>query len=158
MFHLIVQEEKIKFNLHPHFKFLHETARSRIKRGRPNGDGKALPMQEIESKILQLILCMSNIKRSLTSSEGLMLVNDVINGTVTKDKLIEWKKTHKIYHSPGTDIASLGRSYWSSFLKRHAHQLRSKTFSQYAINRTNFTNYLNFFVMYEHIEKNIIEI
>ena len=38
-------------------------------------------------------------------------------------------------------------------MKRHRNELRSKTVSQYAIDRSNFTTYLNFSDMYNHIEK-----
>lgn len=69
---------------------------ARIRRDSLDANDTQSPMSRIEPKLIQLILCMSNIKRTLTVSKGLMLANDPIAGTKTQEYLIEWKKKKKI--------------------------------------------------------------
>lgn len=52
--------------------------RSQITRERLKADGNESPLKPIEKKILILIKCMNNIKHSLTLSDGIDLVNDLI--------------------------------------------------------------------------------
>ena len=99
---------------------------------------------------------MSYIKRSLTISEGLNLANDLIKNTPTQEKLIAWKLLHKIFQKKHEELGTVGFNYWKAFLKRHKHLLRSKAASSYTINRSNFTDYLNFY-MYKHIKKVLLE-
>ena len=42
-------------------------------------------------------------------------------------------------------------------MKRHEHELRGKKLSSYNIDRANFTNFLNFFDMYLHIEEILLK-
>ena len=63
---------------------------------------------------------MSKIKRALTVSETLCLINDLIHGTVWQTKLIEWKKKHKTYNENEDDLGKVG---WRNFLKRNCHLL-----------------------------------
>ena len=65
--------------------------RTRIKHGRLDVKGCESPLIAIELKLLSMILCMSNIKRSLNVSDGLKLANDLIEQTDTQIKLREWK-------------------------------------------------------------------
>ena len=148
-----MRSEKSNFELDDTFRFPYTTFRARIDRESYNGDGTKSPLSDIEPKLVSLISCMSNIKRSLTVTEGLMLVNDIIKGTNAQQKLIKWKTDRKIFHLDEENIGEVGVNYWKGFLKRHKHLLKGKTISQYAIDRSNFTTYLNFFDMYQHIER-----
>ena len=49
------------------------------------------PLAVIEPKIVTLIKCMNNIKRSLSTIDAINLVNDLIMGRSVQKKLIEWK-------------------------------------------------------------------
>ena len=42
--------------------------------------------------------------------------------------------------------------YWQNFLKRNCHLLHSKSGKKHAVDHCNFTTYLNFVDIYEHIE------
>ena len=44
-------------------------------------NGKDVPLKPIEMKILALIKCMNNIKRLLTTTDGIDLINDLIKDT-----------------------------------------------------------------------------
>ena len=76
IFFRILAEETRKFRLGDKFKFPYHTAISRIHRWSLNADGSQSPLLLIENKIIDLILCMSKIKRALTVSECLRLINN----------------------------------------------------------------------------------
>ena len=95
IFNRIVIEEMNLYGITNKFIFPYSTMRSRIKRNSLNAKGTESPICSIESKLVQLILCMNKIKRSMTVSEGLMLANDLIRGTDTEQKLVQWKQQQK---------------------------------------------------------------
>ena len=152
LFMKILQEETTKFKLGADFRFPYSTALSRIRRSSLNADGIYSPLFAIESKIISLIICMSKIKRAMTCSEALRLINELIDGTETQKQLIAWKLKMRIYFTVPQDLGRVGLSWWNNFLKRNCHLLRSKSGKKYAFDRSNFTTYLNFRDMYDHIE------
>ena len=95
---------------------------------------------------------MSKIKRSLTVTEALHLVNELIDGTEIQNMLIQWKIKHRIFYNDIKDLGTVGKKWWLNFLKRNKHMLRSKSGKKYAFDRANFSTYLNFCDMYDHIE------
>ena len=95
---------------------------------------------------------MSKIKRSLTVTEALRLVNDLIDGTEIQNMLIQWKIKHRIFYNDIKDLGTVGKNWWLKFLKRNKHLLRSKSGKKYAFDRALFSTYLNFCDMYDHIE------
>ena len=76
-------------------------------------------------------------------SESIRLANELIDGTLTQKKIIAWKKKYKIFHKNPDDYGKVGISYWLNFMKRKGHLLKSKRGKKYAIDRSNFTSYLN---------------
>ena len=131
--------------------------KSRIKADSLDGSGKQSPVTAIEPKLVALILCMGNIKRTLTLSQVLELANDLIKNTETEIKLIEWKKKRNIYHNDSSTLGTLGMSFLREFLSRNDHLINKKTLSKYSIDRSNFSNYLNFSDMYDHIQRILIK-
>ena len=97
---------------------------------------------KIESKLVDLVLCMSNIARSLNLSEGLMWANDLINKTKHQKGNIT-EKDKKLCHKDEESFGTVSVSYWQTFLKHHYHILRAITVSGYSINQANFTNIKN---------------
>lgn len=97
LFNQIVEQEKIAHQLEDTFVFGYYTAMSRIRRNNLNASGNESPLAVIEPQLLQLIICMSRIKRSLTVSEGLHLCNQLIKGTPVQEKLIQFKLERNIY-------------------------------------------------------------
>ena len=94
---------------------------------------------------------MCQLKRSLTCSDGLRLINELIEGTQIQKDLIEWKKQKKTYCKSEEDLGKVGPKYWKLFLKRNKHLLRSKSGKRYSVNRSSWTSYLHFRDMYLHI-------
>ena len=152
IFERVFKEEKHQFRLKKSFKFPYNTAISRIKRNSLNADGTFSPLYFIEDQIVQLCIVMSKLKSSLSVSEGLSLVNELIENTPIQQSLIDWKKLHNTYHKDPSDLGKVGHNYWLNFIRRKGHLIRSKSGKKYAIDRSNFTTYLNFRDMYDHIE------
>ena len=151
IFFNILDEEKKRLKLQPSFKFPYRTAISRIRRCSLKAQGGFCPLIHIEKKLIDLILCMSKIKRSFTVSEALQLINQLIEGTIVQEALIQWKLDHKIYHNDEKELGTVGRKWWTNFLKRNGHLIKSKSGKKYAFDRANFSTYLNFSDMYNHI-------
>ena len=153
MYQQIFQEERLKFNLDTSFSYPYNTLKTRIRRDNLSGDGRKSPLSSIEPKLLLLIRCMNNIKHTLTVSEGIALANDLISNTSVQQKLIDWKLKRKTYHKDINDFGKIGFSCFHRFMKTYKYEIKRKSISKYAIDRTNFTIYLNFSDMYDHIEK-----
>ena len=73
-------------------------------------------MIAVEDKLVALLLCMSKIKRSLTSSEGLRLANELIEGTAVQQQLVQWKMNKKVYNRDMGALGTVGMGYWRNFL------------------------------------------
>ena len=153
IFTKIFNEEKQSFKLNDTFDYPYDSLRTRIKRGKLRSNGRDSPLKPIEPKILMLIKCMNNIKRSLTLTDGINLVNDLIKDTPVQKALIEWKMKRKCIPNNEINLGKIGLGYFQNFLSRHWMYLKQKSISEYAIDRSNFTTYLNFADMYNHIER-----
>ena len=149
----IHEQERQHYSLKESFLYPYSTLRSRINRKCLKANGNDLPLKQIEMKILALIKCMNNIKRSLTMTDGIDLINDIIKGTQVQANLIQWKKNKKIFHNDESGYGRIGKAYFRNFLCRYKQYLKQKTIDQYAIDCSNFTSYRNFSDMYNHIEK-----
>ena len=157
LFREIVEDEKIESALESTFVFHYETAISRIRRRNIKANGCYSPLAEIEPQLVQLVICMSKIKRSLTLTEGLHLCNELISGTEIQQKLIEFKISRNIYAESVEDLGHVGRHYWKKFLKRNSNELKAKPGRKYAIDRSSWTTIMNFSDMYEHVEEVMCE-
>ena len=115
IFFNILTEEKRNFNLNNTFRFPYLTAISRIRRSSLKAQGVQCPLIHIEQKLIDLILCMSKIKRSLTVTEALHLVNELIDGTEIQNMLIQWKIKHRIFYNDIKDLGTVGKIGGSSF-------------------------------------------
>ena len=152
IFQHVFEETTRKMNVSKNFSFPYETALSRIRRKNLSGDGKSSPLLPVEFEIVQLLLCMSKLKRSLTASDGLRLINELIDGTSIQDRLIQWKIKKKIFFKDPIDLGRVGLSYWNNFLQRNGHLLKTKVGRKFSVDRSNWSNYLNFRDMYLHIK------
>ena len=157
LFNQLMIKEKQNYDVSNDFKFPFKSMKTRIARNSISANGTNSPIIFIEHKFVDLILCMSNIKRSLKPSECLMLINELIDGTEIQNHLIDWKINKNIFHKDRNDLGKLGWNYWRSFLKRNSDTLKSKLGRNYAYDRSNFSNYLNFADMYDHIERILVE-
>ena len=90
---------------------------------------------------------MSKMKKHLNVSDGLKLVNDVIEGTIHQQNLISWKLKHNCYYKDESDLGRVGYKFWRNVMLRNGHCLKSKI----------FTCYLNFRDMYDQIEDVLVD-
>ena len=107
--------------------------------------GQVSPLADIEPLVIGIILQMARIRQCLTPSKGSALVNSIIDGTKVQNELKKWKEKN----TPNC-VATVGKGYWRSFLKRHKNQIVSKRGQKYELNRQNWTTYANFTNMYNH--------
>lgn len=149
--------ERRKFELDDTFVFPYKSAMSRVSRSSLEGGNNESPLIFIEDKLVDLVLCMNNIKRSLSVSEGLRLVNELIVDTNMQERLMMWKIQNNIYFETIDDLGRVGTGYWRRFLKRNHHRLRSKTGRKFGSDRANYSSYLNFMDMYNHIMSVLLE-
>ena len=152
LFNVICESISCQYNLPSTFSFPYKTATARLGRSGLDGSGNKSPLLPVENEFVSLILCMSKIKRALTVSEGLRLINELIDGTEIQQQLIAWKIKRKIYCHNEIDLGRVGTSYWRGFLNRNSSQIKSKVARKFAFDRSNWTTYLNFRDMYLHIK------
>ena len=69
-----------------------------------------------------------------------------------QEQLIEWEIAHRIYTKNPEDMGRVGPGYSFNFMKRKKHLIKSKSGKRYLLDRSNFTTYLNFRDLYNHIE------
>ena len=153
IFQNICESEKQKHNMLKTFSFPYKTAMSRIMRFSYNGSGSSCPLILWEDRFVLAFLCMSNMKRPLHVSSGLDFINNSIKDTEMQNLLIKWKLDHRIYYKTKKDLGLVGRNYWRGFMKRNSHRLKSKPGKKFSTDRSNFTTYLNFKEMYDHVEE-----
>ena len=85
---------------------------SRMKRGRlitnyTTGDLYSL-LLDLEPAAVAVIIKMDRIRHSLQSSDGLRLINSMLQDTTTQEKLVNWKLKYSHYQD---NIGDIGRGY-----------------------------------------------
>ena len=157
LFDTIRDQEVEEAGLQESFVFHYETALSRIRRKKLKGDGTFSPLTEIEPQLVQLVVCMSKIKRSLTMTEGLHLCNELITGTEIQQRLLDFKISRNIYAESLEALGRVGRHYWKKFLKRNRNELRAKPGRKFALDRSSWSTIMNFSDMYDHVESVMVD-
>ena len=116
--------------------------------------GPQSPMAEVEPILVDLIVKMSTIRRCLTPSQCLSLANDLVAGTDTEKKVIEFKR--KLYKKE-YESASLGMNYWEGFRKRWESVLTSKRGQKFALDRSSATTFHNIDKMYDEVYQALVD-
>ena len=96
----------MKGNLPSDFLFPYSTALGKIRKSL-KGNKNTSPLETYENWFVEIILCMNRLKRSLTSSEGLGLVNEIIAVTIIQHELIDYKLQHHIYYESMKDLGQV---------------------------------------------------
>ena len=84
------------------------------------GGGPGSLMAQVEPNLVELICAMAEMRRCLTTSEAVSLGNDLIIGTETEKRIIEWKKKQNEYNN---NSPLLGKKWWQLFKRRWSHRL-----------------------------------
>ena len=157
LYEQIVNDECQKNQMPKTFSFPYETCLSRIRRTSFNANGYFCPLILWEEKFVEAFLCMSHMKKPLNVSSGLNFINDSISGTIMQKWLIDWKLKHNIYYKDKEDLGKVGNNFWRGFMRRNGSRLKIKAGKRFAVDRANFTTYLNFKDMYDHIEQVLVD-
>jgi hypothetical protein len=157
----IHEEVRLNRNLPTSFYLPYDTVKKRMQRNTPiNNDGDPVghqsPLRDCEDRIVQFIVQLGKIGSPLSCGQCIHLINDLIDGTVHQERLIQWKVRQNIKQSQD-NMKRVGVSYWYAFLRRHSHRIRTKKGRKFELDRSNWTKYRNFFRMYEDIEEELVE-
>ena len=91
-----------------------ESIKSRIKIGKTvitrTTGGLYSPLLPMEQAVVDIVIQMARIRVCLCPSDGICLVNSMLNQSDLQAKLIEWKK--KYSHS-NDNVGGVSRGYWN---------------------------------------------
>ena len=112
-FDLIVKDIKQRRNLPDTFQMSYHTARQRVMRNKIFcvHKGHTSPLISIEKAAVMTIIQMCRIRQSLSPSQGVALVNAMIEGGEEQQNLIEWKKRNSHYNEDITVLDQVGPGY-----------------------------------------------
>jgi hypothetical protein len=82
--------------------------------------GHQSPLRDFEDRIVELIIQLGKIGSPISCGQAVHLINDLIDGTVHQQRLVQWKMQQKITQSQD-NMKKIGSSYWYAFLCRHSH-------------------------------------
>ena len=152
----IIGEVKGIYGLGDETKIYESTIRGREHRKKliVKSMGPASPMVDVEPVLVDLIIKMSAIRRCLTSTQCLHLANDLVAGTETEKKVIEFKEN--IYKKK-YEKAELGQNYWKGFRRRWENVLTSKRGQKFALDRSSATTFTNIKKMYDEVYEAMTE-
>ena len=118
------------------------------------GGGPESLMALVEPHLIELILAMAEFRRYLSTSEALVLGNDLIYGIETKKNIVEWKQSRNEYR----EVAPVLGSKWRQlFKKRWTHRLVTKRGQKFAVDRSCALTYSNVKKMYNDVYKCMVE-
>jgi hypothetical protein len=157
----IVSDVREKMNLPENFEIKKVTVRRRILRKKTLVEahecmgGLDTPLAEIEPSLVEIILCMSKLRQSLTTNQITQLVNSCIDGTVHQRNLIAFKKRQKIDQTDDK-LGKVGVNYTRGFLTRWGHVLSVGKPRKFELDRSKWAKYSNFKHMYDCIEDALV--
>ena len=95
-------------------------------------------MKPVEEYIVSILNQMANMQQALCVSEGLALVNALIEGTKWEKNVIEFKKKRKWNEldDKGNKKQPLGKKWYKGFFKRNSHLLEKKMGSKFTKDRS----------------------
>ena len=111
-----------------------------------------LPLIEIESSILKVVLQMARLRGSLSISQAIQLVNNVINNNNRERRLVEFKRKYC-----RMALLEIWVGYGCGFMKRNKDKLVNSVGKNYCLTRNNWTTSRNFKAMYENIIHEMVE-
>ena len=156
--HLIklISRVKRKHNLDEDAVISTHCIRQRVKKGclemKDAKPGPKSPLQMYELDFVKIMVQMAKMRQALSPSEGISLINSLIEGTQGQKGLIAFKK-----QSSYGDSGSVGIGYWRRFKERCEHLICSKKGQKYELDRDKWTTYANFSNMYIHIYDEMVE-
>ena len=87
---------------------------------------------------------MSNLHHQIRVSNALKLINDLITNTSYQVILNSFKHKRCVV-TEGKDNMTIGKVYWSGFIKRNGHRLNLVRPQKFGLDRTNWCKYAAFY-------------
>ncbi len=158
----IIRECKEKHSVPDNIIIDPECICSRVKRGKRHGgiSGNASPMDEIEPYLVELIGQLEKMRVPISCRQGLALANSIITGTSHESRVIAWKQKHCFaFQMCATDSnqPTLGKGYWSRFLKQNMQFIKSKKGVKFDSKRADWCTYQNFEIMYKEVYEEMVQ-
>lgn len=131
------------------------TIHQRAKRGNilSNGcGGHVSPLTPLEPSFVSTIIQPARIRQCITPSQGLKLINSVIEGTLVQEDMLKFK-----LKCCSNRDGMVGLSYWYTFIQRNSHLIVSKKGQKSEIAWISWSIYHNFNQMYSGIREEMVE-
>ncbi len=151
----LIDEKKSEFGVK--CRISSKTIHSRIQKGLLTAHhGAQSPLAKVEEALVQICIQMGKICQPLSCFEAVALMNDMVEKTGTKQKLIEFQQSRR----PGTLSFEKGQvtsGWWRGFLRRHEDKLVTKQGEKFALNRSDWMSLPNIRQMYEMIYDEMVD-
>ena len=151
----LIDEKKKEFSIN--ISISSRTIKNRIQRDSlTTHHGAKSSLEEVEVALIEICIQMGRIGQPLSCSEAITLMNDMIENTNTKQKLIEFQQSRKL-GTYGFEKGRVTTGCWRGFLRPHKDKLVTKRGENFALNRHNWTTLPNIKQMYEVIYDEMVD-
>jgi len=116
--------------------------------------GTASPMAAVEPYLVQMIIQLCKINRTITKEELLLLANSLIKDTEHETTVVAFKTKHSHY---STGDVLLGEGWYTGFMSRNAATLQSSYGIKFSSQRADWCNYANALYMYDKVYEGLVE-
>jgi hypothetical protein len=111
--------------------------------------GPTSPLAPVEPLLVELCIQRARMGQPLAQSEGILLVNSIIEGTVHQDKLRQFQQVSSKMSKDAGNLGYAGYAYWRAFKERNKEQLDAGSPVTQEASRKEWSSYLNFSQMYD---------
>jgi len=114
--------------------------------------GHSSPLKDLEDTIVYIFIEMSQIWQPLTTSESLVFMNSLIQGTKFEHlvTMFEAKYCNKTMKET-TKKGEVGLHFWQNFMQDNSHHIVNKHGERFVLSHADWSTYDNFVAMYDHI-------
>jgi hypothetical protein len=111
--------------------------------------GPTSPLAPVEPLLVELCIQRARMGQPLSQSEGILLVNSIIQGTVYQESLRQFQIGSSKMSNDAGNLGYAGSAYWRAFKERNKHRLDDGVPVAQAACRKEWSSYLNFSRMYD---------
>jgi hypothetical protein len=130
----LIDEKKKEFGVNCTRTISTRTIQNCTHRGRTiTHHGAKTPLEEVELALVQICIQMGKICQPLSCTEAITLLNDLIENTNKKQKLIEFQQSRNL-GTYGFEKGRVTTGWWRGFLRRHEDKLVTKRGEKFALN------------------------
>jgi hypothetical protein len=111
--------------------------------------GPLSPLAPVEPLLVELCIQRARMGQPLSQSDGILLVNSIIHGTIYQKRLREFQIASVKMDSDAGNLGYAGHSYWRGFKERNKGKLDGGVPVAQAACRKEWSSHLNFSQMYD---------